>query len=146
MKKAFLIDEFHKIQENSGKNFISFEEAKALSKRFGIPLSEIFGTGTFYSMLSFYPRGKHIIRVCGSLSCHLAGNDKIIKKLKEVLGIDFGQTTKDGEFTLEESSCLGLCSVSPAIMIDETPYGRLTPEDIPGILKKVREGDPHEGK
>ena len=64
----------------------------------------------------------------------------MVDRLREILGIDLGGTTEDGEFTLEESSCLGMCSVAPAMMIDEVPFGNLKEEDIPLILKKVKEG------
>ena len=141
MAKKSIIDELHEIQSSDSKNYVDREKAEELSEKTKIPEAKIYGVATFYTMFSVKPRGKHIIRICRNLSCHLAGAENIVNKLKEELKIDFGETTEDGEFTLEESSCLGMCSVSPAMMIDEMAFGNLTEEKIPQILKKVREGD-----
>ncbi len=141
MKEKSLIDELHLVQDVEEKNYLPFDKAIKITKNRNIPISRIYSTATFYTMFSTKPRGKHIIRVCRNLSCHLEGSEAIANKLKEILGVDFGETTKDGEFTLEESSCLGMCSVSPAMMIDDESFGRLTPDKIPEILKKIREGD-----
>ena len=126
--------------EDPKRNYIFFEDAVKISEGKKVSLSKVYGVGTFYSMLSFRPRGKHIIRVCGGLACHLANGDTVMDKLKEVLHVDTGETTADGLFTLEESSCLGLCSVAPAMMIDGKPYGRLTEEKILEIIKSIKEG------
>ncbi len=139
MKKTSILEDLQNT-ESIKENYISFENAVKLSEDKKVSLSKIYGVGTFYSMLSFKPRGKYIIRVCGGLACHLANGDKILDKLKELLRVDTGETTKDGLFTLEESSCLGLCSVAPAIMIDDKPYGNLTEEKIEEIIKNIKEG------
>ncbi|BAL81321.1 NADH-quinone oxidoreductase subunit NuoE family protein [Caldisericum exile] len=140
MKGKSLIDVLHDVQETNPENYIPENLAIKVSQTFKTTPAKVYGVLTFYTMFSSIPRGKHIIRVCRSLSCHLADGEKIIKKLKEELGIDFGETTEDKEFTLEESSCLGMCSVAPSMMIDDVPFGNLKEEDIPLILKKVREG------
>ncbi|HDM70823.1 MAG TPA: NAD(P)H-dependent oxidoreductase subunit E, partial [Thermotogales bacterium] len=87
------------------------------------------------------PKGKHIIRVCESLPCHVTGGREIVETLKKILGIDFGETTSDGLFTLETTGCLGLCGVSPVIMIDDEFYGDLTPEKVEEIIEEYRRGD-----
>lgn len=140
MKGKSLIDVLHEIQASSEENYIKEEQAEKVAETFKTSPSKVYGVITFYTMFSARPRGKHIIRVCRSLSCHLSDGEKIVRKIKEELGIDFGETTEDKEFTLEESSCLGMCSVAPAMMIDDRPFGNLKEEDIPVILKKVREG------
>jgi NADH-quinone oxidoreductase subunit E len=141
MEQKSLIDELHNIQEAEEENYLPPEKVIKVSEKKKIPAAKAFGVSTFYTMFSVKPRGKHIIRICRNLSCHLEGAETIVEKLKIALGVDFGETTEDGEFTLEESSCLGMCSVSPAMMIDEQAFGNLTPEKIPEILKKVKEGD-----
>jgi len=102
--------------------------------------AQLNGFVTFYTMLSTAPRGRHVIRVCTSGPCHVSGAPAVLSALKQLLGVELGGTTADGEFTLEDSSCLGICGVSPAIMIDEDAYGNLTPEDLPRILEAKRNG------
>ncbi len=140
MKKTSILEDLQSAENSKEENYISFEDAVKISKDKKISLSKIYGVGTFYSMLSFKPRGKHIIRVCGGLACHLADGDRIMNRLKELLHIDTGETTSDRLFTLEESSCLGLCSVAPAMMIDDKPYGNLTEEKVEEIIKNIKEG------
>lgn len=106
----------------------------------GTSPAQLNGFVSFYTMLSTEPRGKHVIRVCTSGPCHVSGAPAILACLKETLSIDLGETTPDGEFTLEGSSCLGICGVSPALMIDGDAYGNLTPEDLPRILDAARSG------
>jgi len=138
MKRSGFIEELHECQEKEEKNYLSKKNIMEAAQHHQVPPARAYGVATFYTMFSVQPRGKHIIRICRNLSCHLAGAEEIVKKLRETLGIDFGQTTEDGEFTLEESSCLGMCSLSPAMMIDDVPYGNLTPAKIPEILEQVR--------
>jgi len=141
MEKKSLIEELHDIQDKEkNKNYIPREEAEKCTSP-GTPASKVYGVATFYTMFSVKPRGRHIIRVCRNLSCHLEGAENIADKLKEILGIGFDSTTPDGMFTLEESSCLGMCSVSPAMTVDDVPFGNLHPGDIESILKKIRAGE-----
>jgi len=106
----------------------------------GLPLSAVHDTVTFYTMFSLRPRGKHIIRLCDSPPCHLAGSWSLLSALKRELGIEVGETTPDGLFTLELTSCLGVCGVAPAMMVDDEVYGNLTEERLRKILDSYREG------
>jgi len=106
----------------------------------GAPASQLNGFVTFYTMLSTEPRGQHVIRVCTSGPCHVTGAPSIVAELKRLLGVELGETTSDGMFTLEASSCLGICGVSPALMIDDDAYGNLTSGDLPRILAAKRAG------
>ncbi|ABR31023.1 NADH-quinone oxidoreductase subunit E [Thermosipho melanesiensis] len=140
-EKDILIYTLHKIQDISENNFISEEAAKIVSEELNIPLSKVYEVLTFYSMFSTKKRGKYLIRVCSSLPCHVANGREIIKILKEELKIDFNQTTADGMFTLEETGCLGLCGVSPVIMINNKYYGDLTPEKVKELINKIKRGE-----
>ncbi len=100
--------------------------------------SQVYSVATFYSMFSVKPRGKHIIRVCVSPPCHISGENDIVKILEEELGIKEGETTPDGVFTLECTSCLGVCDIAPAMMIDDEIYGNLNRERIKAILSEIR--------
>jgi len=105
---------------------------------FRVPLSHVYGLATFYSLLSVTPMGRHIIRFCDDAPCHVVGAAEVLAAVKKELGIEVGQTTEDGRFTLEMTSCIGACGVGPVMMIDDEVYGNLTPEMVPQILAKYR--------
>jgi len=137
-KSENLLAILHELQDSKEEHYLSKEDLKAVSEYLNIPLSTVHGIATFYSMYAFKPRGKYIIRVCQSPPCHLMGSTTISKELMKILGIKFGETTKDGLFTLEMSSCLGVCGVAPAIMINNKVYGNLTPERLKAIIEEKR--------
>lgn len=107
-----------------------------ISKTLKVPMSKIYGVVTFYAQFHLKPRGRHVIRVCLGTACHVRGGEKILEKVGEVLGIQPGDTTGDLEFTLERVACLGACGLSPAMMIDDRTYGRLTTKKVEKILKE----------
>lgn len=137
-KRENLIQILHEIQDADPQNYISKENLICLSEIMNIPVSDITGTASFYTMFSFQPRGKYIIRVCGSPPCHIMGAETIFEVISKELKIAKGETTSDGLFTLEETSCLGVCAVAPAIMINDTVYGYLTVERVKEILAQIR--------
>lgn len=99
-----------------------------------VPISQIFGVVTFYSQFRLKPRGKHIIRLCQGTACHVRGAGAILNTLEDQLNINAGETTKDGQFTLETVACVGACSLGPVVMVDDETHGRLSPEQMPDIL------------
>jgi NADH-quinone oxidoreductase subunit E len=115
-------------------NYLPGSVLGEVARLVGTSPAQLYGFVTFYTMLSTKPRGKHVVRVCTSGPCHVSGAPAILASIKEVLGIDVGETT------LEGSSCLGICGVSPALMIDDDAYGNLTPADLPRILDAKRAG------
>jgi len=129
----------HELQRANPQNYLTGEDLRLVADYLGLPLSAVHDAVTFYSMFSLVPRGRHIIRVCNSPPCHLAGSWSLISALKEELGVDVGGTTPDGLFTLELTSCLGVCGVAPAMMIDDEVYGNLTPEKLREVLAGFRE-------
>lgn len=137
-KRENLLQILHEIQEDDPQNYISKNNVNILSKEMKIPTSDIVGTASFYSMFSFKPRGKYIIRVCASPPCHIMGAETIFKVISRELKIGTGETTDDGLFTLEETSCLGICAVAPAVMINDSVYGHLTAEKIKTIIKQIK--------
>jgi NADH:ubiquinone oxidoreductase subunit E len=134
-----LLQILHDVQNQSFQNYISEENISLLSEEMKIPVSDIKGTASFYTMFSFIPRGKYVIRVCESPPCHLLGAQTIFKAIETKLGIKEGETTQDGLFTLEGTSCLGICGVAPAMMINEEAYGNLNEEKIGKILDQIQE-------
>lgn len=138
-KRENLLHILHDIQNQSPQNYISEENIKTLSEEMRIPVSDIKGTASFYSMYSFIPRGKYIIRICESPPCHILGAQTIFDAVEKKLGIKEGETTKDGLFTLEATSCLGICGVAPAMMINDEAYGNLDEKKINEILEQIQE-------
>lgn len=129
-----LIPLLHKLQDTFG--YLSSEAMEETGIWLNVSLSDVYGTATFYTLFSLKPKGRHIIRFCDSTPCHIEGSKPICKAIENALGISTGETTDDGLFTLEKVSCIGLCGVAPAIMIDQDVYGNLVPEMIPAILEK----------
>lgn len=114
--------------------------ASVIAREMGIPQTDVYNFITFYAMLSVKPRGKYIIRMCKSAPCHVKGAKEIVLALEDLLQIKMGETTEDNRFTLEYCPCLGICEVSPAIMINDKTYGNLTPDSVRAIVKQyIRE-------
>lgn len=95
---------------------------------------EVYGVCTFYAQFKFSPIGKHIVTVCQGTACHVMGGYRILEECKAQLGVQPGQTTPDGKFTLETVACIGACALSPAMVVDKDTYGRMKPERITEIL------------
>ena len=136
-----LLDILHDIQESDPHHFLSDEVLTDVATYLGMDLADIKGTASFYSMFGFSPRGRHVIRICDSPPCQLLGATNVLQKLIDVLEVAVGETTTDGLFTLETSSCLGICGVAPAMMIDHETYGNLTPSRIVEIIEQIRRED-----
>ena len=98
--------------------------------------SQLYALTSFYDMLSTKPRGRHVIKFCENAPCHVVGGKAIWDDLSEKLGINNGETTPDNKWTLVTTSCLGLCSVGPILLIDDDMYGNVTLEQIPDILER----------
>jgi NADH-quinone oxidoreductase subunit E/NADP-reducing hydrogenase subunit HndA len=117
---------------------LTIDVQELIAEQLGIPMSDVYGVATFYSQFALEPKGEHIISVCMGTACYVRNIEKIMEKLSEVLGVDPGQTTPDGLFTLEATRCLGCCGLAPVIMIDDQVYGRLVPSDVPDIIAKYQ--------
>lgn len=131
----------HDLQNSREDNSLWREDLEELARILGLAVADIVGTASFYSMFSLKPRGRHIIRLCESPPCYIMGEENIREAIHELLGIDFGETTRDGAFTLEPTSCLGSCGVAPVMMVDDEIYGNLTREKVGSILASVRAAD-----
>ena len=118
---------------------VSLDVQKRNAEGLGVTLSEVYGVATFYAQFSLVPSGKYVISVCLGTACYVKGSQKVLDRLSEDLGIPVGGTTRDGLFTLNATRCLGACGLAPVMTINEEVYGRLVPDDIPGILAKYKE-------
>jgi len=135
--KGSLITILQHTQEIYG--YLPKEAIVLISEKTGIAQSEIMGVGTFYTQFRFEPVGKYLIMLCQGTACHVNSSELILQTIKDELGIDDGQTTADGLFSLKCVACLGCCSLSPVMMINEDTYGSLTPDKTKKILKELRE-------
>jgi NADH-quinone oxidoreductase subunit E len=110
-----------------------------ISQIVGTPAAEIYGVITFYSQFRLKPMGKNIIKVCDGTACHVNSSTRIIKTVENELGIVGDETTEDGLFTVQKVACLGCCSLSPVVMINDETFGLLTPKKVQQLLKEYRE-------
>ncbi len=133
-----LIQALQLVQEELG--YIPAEAEAEIADTLGLSVGRVHGVVTFYHLFRTRPAGRHTIRLCLGTACHVLGADRILAAIQEQLGIDVGDTTDDGLFTLDVVRCLGTCSLAPVMMIDENVYGRLTPERILDVLGAYAEG------
>lgn len=134
-KKNALIPALHIIQERFG--YIPEYTIDFLSDELNLSKAEVWGVLTFYSDFRLEPPGKHIVKVCRAEACLSVGGRIVQEHIKRILGVDFGKTTHDGMFTLEEVYCFGNCACAPSIMVDGKIYGRVFPEKIDAILEEI---------
>lgn len=132
-----LIPILHRIQDETGR--LTRWAMEQVANELKIPLAEVWGTATFYTMFDLEGAAKHIVRVCDSPPCHITGAQDILNEVIGQLGIKPGEVTPDGLFGLEVVSCFGVCGVAPAIIVDQQVFGNLTPTLVGPILAKYRE-------
>ncbi len=132
-----LISVLHRVQEHNGH--LGREQLDAVAQLLGVPTAKVTGVATFYHLFRTNPRGKYLINVCQGTACYVNGAKQVAARFKEELGIDFGQTTSDGLFSLESTCCLGTCGLGPVVTINEQVHAKVQPDQIPGILRKVME-------
>ena len=127
---------------NAEHGYISEDALRKAAKDLGVPLSRLYGAVSFYSAFSFEPRGRHRIQVCLGTACYIRGGDKLLEKLEQALGVKPGETTEDGQFTLETVHCVGSCSMSPVMRIEGETHGRLKADHLRRILKAYGKASP----
>lgn len=134
--KGALIPVLHKVQTVYG--YLPEDILQKVSEELKVPMTEIYGVASFYSIFSLEPKGEHVIRVCLGTACYVKGAQLLIDEISNDLNIEVGQTTPDGKFTLEACRCLGACGLAPVLTVGEKVYGRLVPESIKGILAEYK--------
>jgi NADH-quinone oxidoreductase subunit E len=117
--------------------FISEPMQQYIANRLHVPVSSIHGVVSFYSFFVTTPRGKHTIKFCMGTACYVGGMPQLIEKAKQVLGVGPGQTTPDGQITLEICRCVGACSQAPVIVVDEDSHGRVKSNKFPQLVKPL---------
>lgn len=132
--KGALMPVLQQAQEVYG--YLPIEVQEIIAKEMDIPLEKVYGVVTFYSQFSLNPKGKYTISVCLGTACYVKGSGDIFNKLSEILGIKGGETTPDGKFSLVDCRCIGACGLAPVLTVNDDVYGRLTADDVVGILEK----------
>ncbi|HNR34217.1 MAG TPA: NAD(P)H-dependent oxidoreductase subunit E [Candidatus Hydrogenedentes bacterium] len=119
-------------------NRISDYAMQLIANELDIHPVEVYGVVSFYSFLHKSYHSKFVIRLCRTISCDMAGKDRVARQLENDLGITFGETTPDGKFTLEWANCLGMCDQGPALLVNDRVYTRVTPEMVHDIVESCR--------
>ena len=135
-EKGALIQILHDIQKNY--NWLPKHALMWVSERLDVPMAQILHIASFYKAFSLTPRGRHVIKVCLGTACHVRNSPKVLECAELALGIKEGETTKDGNFTLESVNCLGCCALGPVMLVDEDYHGGLNPGNVPDILKNYK--------
>jgi len=123
-----LIPLAQEIQEKVG--YIPPEVIPRIAGALGLFPAQVQGVVTFYSQLYTHPRGKNIVRVCRGTACHVRGGKSILKLVRQHLGVEEGETTKDMEYTLETVACIGVCALAPNMMVNKDTYGNMNPKKV----------------
>ena len=134
--RAQLLPVLQKIQGRKG--YISDTDMQEVASSFGIHPVEVYSVVTFYSFLSTEKKGRHIIRVSNCISSIMTGSKKVVREFEKALKIKSGETTKNNKFTLEETSCIGMCDQAPAIMVDGRLIGNVSPKAVKKIIKELK--------
>ena len=109
-----------------------------VAKKLDVPVSKVYGVVSFYSFFTMKPKGEYDISVCMGTACYVRGAENVLNEIKNQLGIDIGDTTADGKFSLRTLRCVGACGLAPVVMIGDKVYGRVTPDMVSGILAECK--------
>jgi NADH:ubiquinone oxidoreductase subunit E len=131
--ESYLIPVLHKVQDHFG--YLGNEQMDAVSTLMQIPAAKVSGVASFYHFFTFTPRGEHQISLCMGTACFVKGADRVLDKLKELLGIELGETTADGRFSIDVARCVGACALAPVMLVDDKVYAQVKPGQVAKILK-----------
>ncbi len=134
--RSSLIPVLQEIQESLG--YLSPDSLKEIERLTGISSSESYGVATFYTQFRFTPPGKHTIQVCNGTACHVRAGQGITDEFSRTLGVNVGETTADGNFSLESVACLGCCALAPVVAVDGKVFAGVTTKKVPAILREYK--------
>jgi len=127
-----LIAVLHQVQAKFG--YLAPAHLDAVAQLLQVPAAKVSGVASFYHFFRLVPRGRHVINLCLGTACYVKGADQIAQRLRDELGITFGETSPDGMFSLEAARCLGTCGLAPVMMVDDDVHAEVTPDQVPVIL------------
>ncbi len=128
-----LINVLHKCQGEFG--YLPAEVQEIVASELKVSVAKVYGVVTFYSFFSMIPKGKHPISVCTGTACYVRGAENVLSEFKKQLGIEVGETTNDGKFSLSCLRCVGACGLAPVVLVGDKTYGRVSPDGVRDILK-----------
>lgn len=131
-----VINVLHKVQGEFG--YLPKEVQEVVALELNIPVSRVYGIVSFYSFFTMTPKGEYPISVCLGTACYVRGAEKVLDELKRQLGINVGEVTPDGKFSLTCLRCVGACGLAPVIEIGDKVYGRMTPDLVKGVLAEYK--------
>ena len=135
-KGGEVINVLHKVQGEFG--YLPKEVQEVVALELNIPVSRVYGIVSFYSFFTMTPKGEHPISVCLGTACYVRGAEKVLDELKRQLGIEVGEVTPDGKFSLTVLRCVGACGLAPVIEVGEKVYGRMTPDRVKDVLAEYK--------
>lgn len=118
--------------------YLPEEVQKIVAEELDVSMEEVFGVATFYSQFTLNPQGEVQVSVCLGTACYVKGSGNIIEEFKKQLGIDIGECTADGKFSLVATRCIGCCGLAPVLTVNEKVYGKVTVDDVSKILAEYR--------
>jgi len=130
-----LINILHETQKTFG--YLPNEVQVLVAKNLGIPVNRVNGVVSFYTFFTEKPKGKHIVSVCLGTACYVRGAEKVLDEAKKVLGVEVGQTTPDGIFSLDSLRCVGACGLAPVVLVDGKVFGNVEPKNVSRILESI---------
>ncbi len=131
-----LINILHKVQGEFG--YLPEEVQEVVAETLDIPVAKVYGVVSFYTFFTMKPKGKHPISVCMGTACYVRGAEKVVDELKKQLGINVGETTADGMYSLDCLRCVGACGLAPVLMVGSKVHGRVETKDIKDILNEYK--------
>jgi NADH:ubiquinone oxidoreductase subunit E len=123
-EREHLIPVLQEIQERL--SYLSQEALRMVAEHLHLSENDVYGVATFYSQFRFHPPGRHQIKVCQGTACHVRGGGLVLEAVVRAIGISPGQTTEDGQFSLERVACFGSCALPPVVVVDDKVYGRMS--------------------
>ncbi len=137
-QKDYLLEILLDVQNSKNDQFLSEEEIHTIASHLKLPEAQVSSAVTFYTFFSTQPRGEYVIQVCKDIPCYINSSQSIVDTIKRELGISMGETTKDGYFTVEHTSCLGICDGAPAVRIGNKTHTNLTDNKMTALLAEYR--------
>lgn len=135
--KSRLMAVMQEAQEIYG--YLPIEVQSMIAEGMDVPLEKVYGVATFYAQFSLSPKGKYNISVCMGTACYVKGSQAILDAVSDKLGIGIDECTPDGRYSVTACRCIGACGLGPVLTVNDDVYGRLTPDDIDGILAKYQD-------
>ncbi|WP_163717378.1 NADH-quinone oxidoreductase subunit NuoE [Mangrovibacterium lignilyticum] len=136
-QESELINVLHQVQHKLG--YLPAEVQEVIAKELNMSVAKVYGVVTFYSFFTMLPQGQHPISICMGTACYVRGAEKVLHEFKRQLGIEVGQTSVDGRFSLSCLRCVGACGLAPVVLVGEKVYGRVSPQQVAKIIAEYQE-------